>query len=83
MAIELFSVSLFDKILIYAPLLSLSALINPRAAEAITQAYPDAASLPSVLYEVGQAVFSSTPDPGKSLDEPLNPFYLGIIPTRV
>ncbi len=82
MAIELFSVSLFGTILIYAPLLSLSALINPRAAEAITQAYPDATSLPPVLYEFGQAVFSSAPEPSAPLNAPLDPFYLGIIPTR-
>lgn len=79
---EVFCVPIFDKILLYAPLTGVVALINTRAAVALAHAGNDPEALPVNLIELSQAIYAPTQDPSPKVDAPLDPIYLGIIPTR-
>lgn len=82
MQTEVFAVPVFEKILLYAPLNGVTALVNARAAAALIRSGVDPEPLPAKLVELAEALYAPRADPSPALNATLNPCYLGIIPTR-
>jgi uncharacterized protein len=79
---DIFSVPVGDKILVYAPLHGAAALVNPAAARLLGEGLYAGAEVPAVLQDLLDLLRQPVAPPPLR-DGPLNdPFFLGLIPTR-
>lgn len=81
---EIFALPIADKVLFYAPLHDLAALVDPRAADQLRQSLSQGADLPGGKLS---GLAASLRAPGRPLPQPRQggmgvPLFLGLVPTR-
>lgn len=82
---ELFALPVQNAFLVFNPLLQVSTLVNTRALDLLRQwlcGYVSFGSLPSELADLAILLTEDTSDRTDDTHGPLNPQFLGIIPTR-
>lgn len=79
---DIFSVPIDDKTLIYAPLHGVVALVNSAAARRLGEALRTGAGVPAVLQELHDRLRLPVTPPPLREGRLTDPFFLGLIPTR-